>query len=80
METEEYKIEYGVESDNLNLTSQIVNSVTDRTLVNQTYSVIIDNLEMGTIYYVRVLAQFGIDGLYKRYSDVTAFRTLEEGY
>ena len=79
METEEYIVQYGIESDNFNLTSSSVESVTNTTLVNQTYSVVIDNLDMGTVYYVRILAQYGIDDLFKRYSDITAFRTLEEG-
>ena len=79
VETEEYIIEYGLKSDNLNLTSSSVNSSTDTSLVNQTYSVVLDDLKVGTIYYMRVLAQYGYQNLYKRYSDVVAFRTLEEG-
>lgn len=76
---EEYILQYGTESDNLNLTSSTVDSVTDTTLQNQTYSVVLDDLEEGTIYYVQVLAQYGFGNLFKRYSDVIAFRTLEEG-
>lgn len=79
VESEEYIVEYGVDSDNLNLTSSTVDSNSDTSLVNQSYSVLLEGLEVGTIYYIRVLAQFGINGLYKRYSDVIAFRTLEEG-
>ena len=72
-------LQYGTESNNLNLTSSTVDSVTDTTLQNQTYSVVLDDLEKGTIYYVQVLAQYGFGNLFKRYSDVNAFRTLEEG-
>ena len=79
VQSEEYIVEYGIDSDNLNLTSSTVDSSSDTSLVNQTYSVLLEGLEVETIYYIRVLAQFGISGLYKRYSDVAAFRTLEEG-
>lgn len=72
-------LQYGTEADNLNLTSSTVDSVTDTTLQNQTYSVVLDDLEKGTIYYVQVLAQYGFGNLFKRYSDIIAFRTLEEG-
>lgn len=78
-ETETYKVEYGVDSGVFNLSSSTVNSVTDTTVVNQTYSVAIDALMAGTIYYMRVVAESGINDLYKRYSNVALFRTLEEG-
>ena len=78
-ETEEYIVKYGVESDNLNLSSSTLDSVTDTTLKNQTYSVIINKLGAETIYYFRVLAQYGFGNLFKRYSDISAFRTLEKG-
>ena len=78
-ETEEYIVKYGVESDNLNLSSSTLDSVTDTTLKNQTYSVIINKLGAETIYYFRVLAQYGFGNLFKRYSDLSAFRTLEKG-
>ena len=79
VEAEEYIVEYGTDSDDLTLMSSTVSSSNDTTLVNQTYSVLLEELAMGTIYYVRVLAQYGAYGLYKRYSDIIAFRTLEEG-
>ena len=78
-EMEEYELQYGVESHNLNLTSSTIDSVSDTTLENQTYSTILDELDMGTIYYVRVLTQHGFGNLFKRYSNVFAFRTLEDG-
>ena len=78
-ETENYRVEFGVESYVFNLSSSTVNSVTDTTVVNETYSVTIDVLMAGTIYYMRVVAEFGINDLYKRYSNVAVFRTLEEG-
>ena len=78
-EMEEYIVQYGVESDNLNLTSSTVDSVSDTTLENQTYSVVLDQLKNGTIYYAQVLAQYGFGNLFKRYSDNIALRTLEDG-
>ena len=78
-EAEEYTVEYGLEADNLNMTSSTVESDSDTSLVNLTYSVSINDLEMGTIYYMRVRAQDGTKNLYKRYSDVYVLRTLEEG-
>lgn len=78
-EIEEYTVQYGVESNSLNLTSSTIDSVTDTTLVNQTYSIVINDLEAGTIYYMRVLAQYGVDIVYNRYSELTVFRTLEQG-
>lgn len=78
-ETENYRVEFGIESDLFNLSSSTVNSVTDTTVVNQTYSVTVNDLTVGTIYYMRVVAEFGTNDLYKRYSSEDAFRTLEEG-
>ena len=79
MEIEEYIVQYGVKSRSFNLFSSTVDSVTDTTLVNQTYSVVVNNLEAGTVYYIRVLAQYRVDFIYRRYSDIIVFRTLEEG-
>ena len=70
---------YGVDSDTLNLTSSTINSSNDITSVDKTYSNSLEGLQVGTIYYARILAQFGTNGLVKRYSTIFAFRTLEEG-
>ena len=78
-ETEEYIIEYGFEPDKLNSTSSTLDSVTDTSLQNQSYSLVIDKLDTGTIYYLRVMAQYGFANLFKRYSSTIAFRTLEKG-
>ena len=78
-EVEEYIVLYGMESDSLNLTSSTIDSVSDTTLENQAYSVVLDKLDEETIYYFQVLAQYGFANLFKRYSDIVAFRTLERG-
>ena len=78
-QSEQYIVMYGINSDTLNLTSSTINSSNDISLVNKTYSTSLEGLQDGTIYYARILAQFGINGLVKRYSKLFAFRTLEEG-
>lgn len=74
---EQYFVEYGVESNNLNQTSIQVSSVADITLQNQTYSVTLQGLTPATIYYFRVSAVF--EEVFQRYSDLSAFRTYENG-
>lgn len=74
---ENYFVEFGVESSNLNQTSDPVPSVIDITLQNQTYSVTLQELAPATIYFFRVSAVF--DDVFQRYSELSAFRTYENG-
>ena len=74
---ENYFVEYGVESNNLNQTSDPVPSVMDITLQNQTYSVTLQELAPATIYFFRVSAVF--EEVFQRYSELSAFRTYENG-
>ena len=73
---EEYYITYGYESDELEFTSDRVQSTS---LENQTYSLVIGDLDTATVYYGQVVAVFGESGEFKRYSDTFVFRTKENG-
>lgn len=79
VEEEEYYIIYGVESDELDMTSDSIPSVSDTSLENQTYSLYVEGLKSGTVYYAQVVAAFGMSGEFKRYSDTFVFRTKEDG-
>ena len=77
MAQETYTIEYGVDSGNLNQISMPMQSPEDNTAVNQTYTITLQGLEVATIYYFRVTAVF--DEVSRRYSEVSVFRTYENG-
>lgn len=79
LEEEEYYIIYGFNSDELYLTSDTILSVSDTSLENQTYTIRIEGLEAGTIYFAHVVAAFGVSGEFRRYSDAFVFRTKENG-
>ena len=70
---------YGLDSGELEFTSDIVQSVLNVSLEDQSYSVVIRGLETATIYYGQVVAVFGMSGEYERYSDMFVFRTKENG-
>ena len=74
---EEYYITYGIENINLDQTTESVPSPLNTSLVNQSYTIILQDLSPGTIYYLRVAAVFNV--LYVRYSDIISFRTYDEG-
>ena len=75
---EEYYIEYDTSNSYiLNQRTDRISSVSDTSAVNMTYSITMDNLTPGTVYYLRVVAVF--DTLSKRRSDVAYFRTYETG-
>ena len=77
MQPEEYYVEYGTESTALDMTTASIASITDTSLVNQMYSISLENLSPGTVYYVRVAAVF--DEIFARYSDIVSFRSYDEG-
>lgn len=79
LEEEEYYIIYGFNPDELYSTSDPIMSVSDTSLENQTYTIHIEGLEAGTIYYAQVVAVFGVSGESQRYSNDTTFRTKENG-
>ena len=78
-EEEEYYIIYGLDSDELDMFSDSILSVSDTNLENQTYSLRVEGLDAGTIYFAQVVAAFGTNGEFERYSDIFVFRTKENG-
>lgn len=72
---ERYKVEYGVNMSDLDMSSESLNS-RGQTLTNQSYSVMLDNLEGGTIYYYQVVSEndFSLSS-----SLIYFFTTLEGG-
>ena len=80
IEEEEYYIIYGLDSDKLEFISDSIESVSNVSLENQTYSLVVGGLEAATIYYGQIVAAFGGMSLeYKRYSNMFVFRTKENG-
>ena len=77
-EMESYTVEYGLSSLELNQMSDVVLSPNDPTVIDRSYSVLLEGLDSGTLYYVRVRASFGTGELYVRYSDVISFFTQTE--
>ena len=75
-EPQEYYVLYGLDQNDLNLTSNTTQGNTNTSLTNQTYSITLQGLTMGTEYYLQVIATYGTDSLY---SDETSFTTLEQG-
>ena len=75
-EPQEYYVLYGLDQNDLNLTSNTTQGNTNTSLTNQTYSITLQGLTMGTEYYLQVIATYGTDSLY---SDKTSFTTLEQG-
>ena len=75
---ESYTVEYGLSSSELNQVSEVVFSPNDPTQVDLIYSVSLEGLNSGTLYYARVRASFGTGELYVRYSDVISFFTQTE--
>ena len=74
---EQYYVQYGNNSDTLDQRTNPIPSVSDTTVINQTYELTVDGLGSGTIYYLRVVAVFNI--LARRESDMVVNRTNEEG-
>ena len=65
-EQQTYFVEYGSSPLDLTLTSE---SITSQTLLpNETYSVMLNGLDHGTAYYIRVVATF---------IDITLYSTVE---
>ena len=61
----------------LDMTTDSIPSPSDTSLVNQTYSMSLQGLRPSTIYYFRVAAVY--DSISTRYSELSSFRTYEEG-
>ena len=74
---EEYYVEYGTNPLNLDQTTVPIQSPEDTTITDMAYSTQISGLEEGTIYFFQVAAVY--DVVFKRYSELAAFRTKETG-
>lgn len=68
-------VEYGVNMSDLDMSSESLNS-RGQTLTNQSYSVMLDNLEGDTIYYYQVVSE---NDFSSSNSFVYFFTTLEGG-
>ena len=70
-------MEYGTNPLNLDQTTVPIQSPEDTTITDMAYSTQISGLEEGTIYFFQVAAVY--DVVFKRYSELAAFRTKETG-
>ena len=79
VEQESYYVRYGYQNTYFDYTSDSISSESNVSITNQTYSMMIEGLVDGTVYYAQVVAAFGESNQYKRFSDTFAFRTKETG-
>lgn len=77
MYQEQYYVEYGTDPSDLDQSTFPIESPSDTTITNMTYSRDLTGLEPSTVYYFRVVAVF--NEVFKRYSEVAALRTKEIG-
>lgn len=70
-------MEYGTEPTDLSMTTDPISSPVNTSLLNQSYSTLLQGLNPGTVYYVRIVAVYEV--IFARYSDVVLFRTYEPG-
>lgn len=72
---ETYMVMYGIDMDDLDMSSDTVNSLSDDA-TNQSYFVVLDNLAGATTYYYQVVSE----NVYSTSSsDTSSFTTLEGG-
>ena len=74
---ETYRIEYGLDPRSLDYVSQTTMSTTNTSEVDVPYIIQLNGLLPATAYYFRVSATY--DTVFTRYSEISAFRTLENG-
>ena len=74
---EQYYIQYGSDSATLAQRTNPIPSISDTTLINQTYEFTVEGLDSGRIYSLRVVAVYNI--LARRQSEIVVNRTNEEG-
>ena len=74
---EQYYVLYGTDPDNLDQVSETITGLEDTTLINSSYSISLEGLNEGTLYYVQVAAVY--DEVFARYSEVIPFITKEPG-
>ena len=74
---ETYYVQYGTDETLHDMMSVSVMSSMDASLLNQTYSISLENLNPGTLYYLRVVAVFNYTFII--YSDIISFWTYDQG-
>lgn len=75
-EQEEYYVLYGTDPENLYQTTGSIVSSSDTSIINATYSLVVEGLESGRVYYAQVAAAFDI---FERFSEATVFLTKAPG-
>ena len=73
---EEYYVSYGTDPNNLDQTSETLNSPQDTSVTDRAYTTTLTGLDSGSVYYIQVIAVFDVE--FKRYTE-TAFVTKEPG-
>lgn len=73
---EQYYIQYSPDPDNLVDTNSIP-SVSDTSVINATYSIVLTGLQSGAVYYARVVAVY--DEVFERFSEMSVFLTKAPG-
>ena len=74
---ETYTIEYGLEANILDQVSLPMTSTSNTSEVDVPYIIQLSGLDPATVYYFRVASTY--DVVFTRYSEVSVFRTLENG-
>lgn len=74
---EEYYVLYGTDPTDLTQRTNRISSSVDTSLINQIFSLNVNGLDSGTVYYLRVVAVF--DVLSKRESETIVVWTNDKG-
>lgn len=74
---ETYYVQYGTDETLHDMMSVSVMSTMDTSLLNQTYSISLEHLNPGTLYYLRVLAVSSNTSI--TYSNIISFWTYDQG-
>lgn len=75
-EQQQYTVSYGIDSSDLGMSTDPITSTDDILQTDLLFQQSLEDLQQGTIYYVQVVATYGI---YTLTSDVISFTTLEPG-
>ena len=75
IDRESYRVNYGLDASDLKLTSDTLNSHGE-TLANQTYSVVLKDLEGVTTYYYKVVSE---NDFSSSSTEIYSFTTMEGG-
>jgi hypothetical protein len=66
---EQYYVAYGTDPNNLDQTSQLLNSTPDTSATDQAYTTTLTGLDRGSVYYIQVIAVFDVE--FERYTEST---------